>query len=74
MIIWDIEVRPWVFLLSSEAYLLKILPSSHSSVTWYIVVNVSVYLIFSIKSGVLDIVVSRAYGAYCAYSDWSKCV
>ena len=34
---------------------LKILPSSHSSATWCIMVNV--YLLLSIKSGVLDITI-----------------
>ena len=36
---------------------LKILPSSHTSATWCIVVNVSVYLLLSIKSSVLDITI-----------------
>ena len=38
---------------------LNILPSSHSSATWCIMVNVSmcVYLILSIRSGVLDIII-----------------
>ena len=38
---------------------LKILPSSHSTATWCIMVNVScgVYLLLSIKSGVLDITI-----------------